>query len=357
MFRPILDKINSRLAGWKTNHLSLAGRAILAQSVLSTAPYFAMQTTLIPDGICNAIDRRVRGFLWGSTYTSRGCHLVRWHMVTRPKDSGGLSLRLAKGINMAFLSKLGWRILTEQDSLWAKVMMHKYMKGKPDIEYMQNMHRASNAWRGILRAKYVLEAGCNRLATNGNSTRFWIDRWICDKPILEMVTNPGLIANVDDKVANLWRGDIGWDRVRLYHLLLQRLIEKLDIFGLDMSMKKHNGYYWNREASGKFSITSTFSLITNRASNVQDLTWKRLWKLKVPNKMVMLLWLVQHKRLMCNAERVRKGIASDDRCSVCHKTTEDVEHVVCRCPRAKEVWRGLLQDEDTRPMQDLPFDN
>lgn len=44
----LVDKINNKLAGWKTKMLSLAGRATLVQSSLSSVPYYTMQTTKIP---------------------------------------------------------------------------------------------------------------------------------------------------------------------------------------------------------------------------------------------------------------------------------------------------------------------
>lgn len=41
----ILEKVQARLAGWKTDQLSLAGRTLLIQSVTSSIPLYTMQTT------------------------------------------------------------------------------------------------------------------------------------------------------------------------------------------------------------------------------------------------------------------------------------------------------------------------
>lgn len=40
----VLDKVNQRLAGWKANLLSLAGRKILIQATTSAIPFYIMQT-------------------------------------------------------------------------------------------------------------------------------------------------------------------------------------------------------------------------------------------------------------------------------------------------------------------------
>lgn len=47
----------------KTKYLTLAGRHVIAQFALSTIPYYVMQSTLIPKGVCDLIDRKVKMFL------------------------------------------------------------------------------------------------------------------------------------------------------------------------------------------------------------------------------------------------------------------------------------------------------
>ncbi|CAN1188997.1 Putative ribonuclease H protein At1g65750 [Linum perenne] len=39
----LLDRLDSSLAGWKADHLSLAGRVSLASSILNSLPYYVMQ--------------------------------------------------------------------------------------------------------------------------------------------------------------------------------------------------------------------------------------------------------------------------------------------------------------------------
>lgn len=50
-FAGLIEKIHRRLAGWKSKTLPLAGRQILAQSVLTAIPYYSMKTTLLPLGV------------------------------------------------------------------------------------------------------------------------------------------------------------------------------------------------------------------------------------------------------------------------------------------------------------------
>lgn len=164
LFRSLFDHMNSRLAGWRTKHLKLAGRIVLAKSVLCTVPYFTMQTVLFPEGVCDVVDKRIRSFIWGSSSGQRKCHLINWDTITKTKDVGGLGIRSTNSMNKAFLAKLVWHLLTHTNSMWAQVLARKYMQG---IHHMDNIHirlRASNVWRGMVSAKQVVADGCRHVS-------------------------------------------------------------------------------------------------------------------------------------------------------------------------------------------------
>lgn len=73
----ITDKVRSKLSGWKTKHLSLAGRITLAQSCIMGIPNYVMQySTLIPTAICDELEHLCRDFIWGSFAEARKCHLI-----------------------------------------------------------------------------------------------------------------------------------------------------------------------------------------------------------------------------------------------------------------------------------------
>ena len=50
-YQLIDDRIGSRLEGWKTKHIALAGRNTLAQSILTSIPLYHMQAALVPKGL------------------------------------------------------------------------------------------------------------------------------------------------------------------------------------------------------------------------------------------------------------------------------------------------------------------
>lgn len=61
-FANVKEKIDARLASWKSKSLSWAGRAILIKSVAQTIPNYTTSTLLLPKKINDKLDAAVRHF-------------------------------------------------------------------------------------------------------------------------------------------------------------------------------------------------------------------------------------------------------------------------------------------------------
>lgn len=184
----LVDRINGKLAGWKSKLISMAGRATLVQSCLSSVSYYAMQTARLPRSTCDEIDKLSRRFLWGGSEEQRKMYLVAWNTVTKPKNSGGLGIRSMRQANAAFLTKLGWRLLAEPETLWSRVMRSKYCDGRCDIDMFKAKGDSSNAWKGIIENIDVLKRGVGLAVGNGWSTKFWLHPWATKHPLISKVT-------------------------------------------------------------------------------------------------------------------------------------------------------------------------
>ncbi|CAL1412328.1 unnamed protein product [Linum trigynum] len=68
--------MDNKLNAWKARTLSLVGRVTLATAVLNAIPNYAI------------------------------IHLLDWDTICKPKDQGGLGLRSARCLNLAYLVKL-----------------------------------------------------------------------------------------------------------------------------------------------------------------------------------------------------------------------------------------------------------
>lgn len=125
-FAEILERVSSRLDGWKGRVLSFAGRLTLTKAVLASIPVHSMSTIILLASTLANLDKVSRSFLWRSNLEKRRQHLVSWSRVCLPKREGGLGIRSAKNMNKALIAKLGWRLLHYTKSLWARVVRCKY---------------------------------------------------------------------------------------------------------------------------------------------------------------------------------------------------------------------------------------
>ena len=105
-FNFVAEKIQAKLAGWKSRLLSRAGRLILIKTVAAPIVDYYMQCHTLPVKVCNSIDKKMRNFFWGSTEEKKKMHMVNWHTVTQPKELGGLGLFQTRHRNQALLAKL-----------------------------------------------------------------------------------------------------------------------------------------------------------------------------------------------------------------------------------------------------------
>ncbi|CAN1788597.1 Putative ribonuclease H protein At1g65750 [Linum perenne] len=97
-YQLILDRLDSKLSGWKANSLSLVGRVTLALSILNIIPADAMLISVLPYHIYEYIDRKIRNFVWGSTNECMKIHLLSWDEICKPNEHGGLGLKKDKVI-------------------------------------------------------------------------------------------------------------------------------------------------------------------------------------------------------------------------------------------------------------------
>ena len=56
-FNFVVERVLTKLAGWKTKFLSFAGRTVLVKSILNTIPNYVMQGVALPAHLCDKLDK------------------------------------------------------------------------------------------------------------------------------------------------------------------------------------------------------------------------------------------------------------------------------------------------------------
>ncbi|KAK8280844.1 hypothetical protein V6Z12_D09G202300, partial [Gossypium hirsutum] len=73
-FGNLLEKLNSKLAFWKSKFLSFGGRMTLIKSILSSIPLYPHSVFKSPLSICDDMDKRIRSLWWGHDTGERKLH-------------------------------------------------------------------------------------------------------------------------------------------------------------------------------------------------------------------------------------------------------------------------------------------
>ncbi|RVW96870.1 putative ribonuclease H protein [Vitis vinifera] len=170
---PVVERISRRLDGWKKAYLSLGGRITLIQSCLSHIPSYFLSLFKIPVSIASKIEKMQRDFLWSGAGEGKRDHLIRWEVVSRPREMGGLGFGKTSMRNSALLGKWLWRFPRERSGLWHKVIASIY--GTHPNGWDANMvvrwsHRCP--WKAIAQVFQKFSPFVRLVVGNGERIRF-----------------------------------------------------------------------------------------------------------------------------------------------------------------------------------------
>lgn len=134
VFSFLKDKVQQRLQSWASKDVSKQGKITLLSSATQVIPNFWMSLFLIPAGICEDIERKMNGFLWGRGGTGKGVKWMKWSKLCMPKGCGGLGMRDLRKLNLAMLAKQGCRLLQQTNGLVSEIIKARYYPNKSFLE-------------------------------------------------------------------------------------------------------------------------------------------------------------------------------------------------------------------------------
>jgi hypothetical protein len=176
-FEHILTRIRKLARGWTPKTLSTAARETLVKAICQAIPTYSMSCFRLSKKLCKKITSFVARFWWGGDENKRKIHWRKWEDISIPKSSGGMGFRDFQLFNQSMLAKQGWRLLTNPDSLCARVLRGKYFH---DTNFMsaRKKRNSSHVWNAILHGREALKVGLIKRPGDGSSIHVWDDPWI-----------------------------------------------------------------------------------------------------------------------------------------------------------------------------------
>lgn len=290
---------------------------------------------------------------------------VKWEVVCREKNEGGLGVKDLRVFNASLLGKWAWKLLSsEGKSLWEKVLSSKYGNFSRCVEDWINGKLRdkmwSSWWRDLVslvgRSRWFRD-GLVRKIGDGMGTRFWEDEWVgCGVKL--KVAFPRLytlevnkscwvgerLSSVNESVVfkGVWRRNLFvWEEALLDELhLLMLKVEPLS--------QVPDSWLWKLSKDLQYSVKSGYAQWRQSNLNLQlDFPgWSTaVWNNLVPLKINVFLWRVLLDRAPTLGNLRRRNVLWNDddaRCRICkEEVVESAEHLFCKCIVIVEVWRLL----------------
>lgn len=107
----------------------------------------------------------------------------------------------------------------------------------------------------------------------------------------------------------------------------------------DIELKEENdSLFWSLTADGKYTIKSFYNQL---AVNNLNFPFKFLWKVKIPPKIKVFLWLAVRNSVLTKDNLIKGGWGEGSKCVFCG-AGETVDHLLLHCSVAKFLW-SILQ--------------
>ncbi|GKC30614.1 RNA-directed DNA polymerase, eukaryota [Tanacetum coccineum] len=197
-------KLKSRLSKWKVKNLSIGGWLTLLKSVLGSSPIYQMSIYKVPKAVLASMEALRRRFFYGALDNEKKISWIKWSKILSPKKHGGLGVSSLYALNRALLFKWVWRYISQDNSLWARVISSIH-----GTKIQDHCLSSSSIWNSIVREVRVLKnhgvdlvSYCVKRVGNGLNTGFWDECWTGDKSLRSMF--PRIFALDNNKSCSVY---------------------------------------------------------------------------------------------------------------------------------------------------------
>ncbi|CAN6580631.1 unnamed protein product [Malus baccata var. baccata] len=349
VFAEVREKIEAKLAGWSEQFLSHAGKEVLVKAVAMALPNYAMSCFKLPIGVCRDVERAIRNYWWRGNDQKKGVHWISWDRLVRHKKLGGLGFKDIQCFNLAFLAKIGWRIIQNPSSLLASVLREKYIPEKTFREAGKGKN-TSWGWKGIFEARKVLQHGIRWRVGDGTKINIRDDPWF-PKPTTFVVKprdclQETMVSELIEPNSRSWKSEV----------ILQGFSSEDTKHILSIPLSKYgccDRLVWHHTVDGRYSVKTGYrvavSLLENGALGRKgrgvpsmhhntNQVWKGIWNLQVPNKIKFFIWRCCNNALAVRHNLKRRHMRIDNVCGVCNLVDESENHLFFRCDLSQRLW-------------------
>nr|XP_023915006.1 uncharacterized protein LOC112026546 [Quercus suber] len=257
-----------------------------------------------------------------------------------------MGFRNLQAFNLAMLDKQGWRILTNPNSLMARVFKAKYFP-HDDVLNSKKGKNPSYAWRSIHNSLEIIRRGTRWRVGNGRRIQIWDDKWL-PTPTTHKVISPQSDFGDFPMVSSLIDHDSKWWKVDVVRSIFLPF-EADSILKIPLSYNlPEDCLVWVGNKKGSFTVKSAYYIASSildsnedgESSSSNEMTglWKRIWHQKIPPKLKIFAWRLCVNGLPTMFNLSHRGVHCSCFCPLCDKAIETTAHALLHCDHAKLTW-------------------
>nr|GFA94755.1 RNA-directed DNA polymerase, eukaryota [Tanacetum cinerariifolium] len=309
------------------------------------SPIYNMSFYKAPRGVLKSMEAIRSRFFNGADSSEKKITWVAWDKVLASKKNGGLGVSSFYALNRALLLKWVWRFLSQDGSLWCRVIQAIY--GSSIDLHPTNL--ASN-WCLIVRELNLIKdngfdfiSHCKKHIGDGSRTSFWHDSWTSDMPFrdrfprlfaLELDKDIYVAAKLGGSVVVSFRMNV---RDGVERSQLSDLFEILEVVSLSSDQ---DSWICDLSEDGEFHVKEVRNILDELILPFHPEPTR--WVKYVPIKINVFAWRARRDCLPTRSNLIHRGVVLDSAvCPLCQVDEENVDHILFQCDLAKIVFRKI----------------
>lgn len=137
-----------------------------------------------------------------------------------------------------------------------------------------------------------------------------MDCWLNDHPLRQLQGQEDHAPEVEALVCDFWSEGRGWDWQRIGDSLSHTNLMKLASTSLRSDREEGDQLGWLK-SNGVFSVRAAYEFFTDLKKEEIWPGWKRIWKLKIQQRIKTFLWLLAHDLILTNHCRWRRKLVDN----------------------------------------------
>lgn len=270
--------------------------------------------------------------------------LEKVEFVVQTKNSRWNGFRDFTHLNQALLAKQARRVLTNPESLAAKIFKQLYF---PSCNFLQakSGNNPSFVWTSLLCGRDLMAKGIRWRIGNGTRVNVFRDPWLLRPHTFKPITVPNQ-GSLNIMVSELINESGVWDWSKINGMLWE--VDMLEVNRVLVGINfGEDRIIWHYSPNGVYTVWSGYHLASDMdASSSNGLKCgfssglRKLWSLKLPNKIKIHLWRLLFNAIPVKVNLLIRGVGSESMCPCCRLFQEDVNHLFWYCHCARKIWRS-----------------